>query len=268
MLELSTIVGLAVLGAIIGVLVGMTSVGSGALLTPILTLDYGNFISKAVVVGVSSTEGTITKFVASFRNYIKKSLNGGYALMIAITGVPLAVVGAFFTGTIVTWNLFNPILAVVLVIAALSIIINFKFMDKKKINTDPKMTWNLRVRGMIVGVVVGFIAGMTGVSTGSLLVSLLIIALGFPPRTAVTIAVFEGGIILLAAALAQIYLGHINWLFTGLLILGGIPGILIGSHFKDKINQRLLGYGVAGVIIFESARTLSQFFFGKSFFFV
>jgi len=91
--------------------------------------------------------------------------------------------------------------------------------------------------------------------------------LKFKPHTAVNIAIFEGGIILLAAGVTQVLLGNVAFLATGLLILGGVPGILIGNHYKENIGERILGYGVAGVIIFESARVLSSYFFGKTFFF-
>jgi len=264
-----TIAAVIALGALVGFLVGLTSVGSGSILTPILYLDFSSSLSTLFVVGTSTTEGTITKFIASARNYLRNTLRKDYAFIIAITGVPTAAVGAFFSADLITWNLFQPILAAVLIAVAIAIIYDAKFRNKKneKKLTDPKMDSRLKVKGMAVGLVVGLIAGFTGVSTGSLLVASLIVFMGFSPRTAVTIAVFEGGIILLAATIVQLYLGHVNFLFTGLLVLGGIPAILVGSHFKDRVNQRLLGYGVAGLIIFESARTLSQFFWGKKFFF-
>ncbi|HVA82721.1 MAG TPA: sulfite exporter TauE/SafE family protein [Candidatus Aquilonibacter sp.] len=260
-----TMLGVIALGLAVGAIVGMTSVGSGALMTPILLLDFGGVIGKALVVGTATTQGTIIKFVASARNYFRKGLRGEYAFMIAVTGVPLAIFGAFFSKSFITWNLFQPLLSGVLLLVGVLIIVQLK-TNRMNHTENPKVSGRLRAKGMLVGLVVGLIAGLTGISTGSLLVSALIILLRFPNRTAVNIAIFEGGLILLAATFAQIYLGNVDFPITGLLVVGGIPGILVGSHFKDKINQKLLGYGIAGVIIIESARTLSNFLFGKSFF--
>ncbi len=253
------------LGAFVGFFVGLTSVGSGSILTPVLYLDFPGVLSKLDIVGTSTTYGTITKFVASARAYMTKSLNSNYALMISITGVPTAAIGAFYTTTLISSNLFAPTLAIILIVVAMLMIIDVK---KKATAADPNVTKKLRIKGLIVGAYVGLIAGLTGVSTGSLLVASLIIFMKFSPRTAVTMAVFEGGIILFAATIVQLYLGHVDFLFTGLLVIGGIPAILVGRHFKDKINQKLLTYGIAGLIIFESARTLAQYFWGKEFFIV
>lgn len=260
-----TIAIIVALGLVVGVIVGLTSVGSGALMTPILYLDFGSSLAHSLVVGTATTQGTITKFAGSARNYLRGVLNPGYAFMIAITGVPFAIVGALFSSTFVLFNLFSPLLAGVLLLVGLVIIVQLR---AKKMNhlDDPQITKRLKRKGLLLGVAIGLIAGLTGVSTGSLLVSSLMLLLKFPNKTAVNIAIFEGGMILLAATVTQLYLGNVDFFFTGLLVLGGVPGILIGSHFKDRVNQKLLGYGIAGVIIFESARTLSSFFFGKSFF--
>lgn len=261
-----TIASILALGLFVGVIVGLTSVGSGALMTPILYLDFSGALAKSLVVGTASAQGTITKFVASARNYYRKKLKPDYAFMIAITGVPFAVIGALFSSAFIAFNLFSPLLALVLLAVGVLIIAQQK---GGKINhvEDPKMTIQLKRKGWGIGIVIGLIAGLTGIATGSLLVSSLMLILKFPNRTAVSIAIFEGGLILFAAAATQFYLGHIDFIFTGLLLLGGIPGILIGSHYKDRVNQKLLGYGIAGVIIFESLRTISSFLTGKSFFF-
>jgi uncharacterized protein len=262
----STMVSLLILGLVVGIIVGLTSVGSGALMTPILYLDFSKVLTHAQAVGTATAQGTVTKFAASIRNYLKKSLNSGYAFTIAITGVPLAVVGAFLTKIATSYAQFQVVIAVILVLAALSIIYQIRVNKEDKSFTDPKNDKSFKTKGMLIGAYVGLIAGVTGISTGSLLVASLMIILKFRPHTAVNIAIFEGGIILLAATATQIFLGNVAFLATGLLILGGVPGILIGNHYKDQIGERILGYGVAGVIIFESARVISSYLFGKTFF--
>ncbi len=263
----STIISLVILGLVVGIIVGLTSVGSGALMTPVLYLDFSKVLTHAQAVGTATAQGTVTKFSASARNYLKKSLNTGYAFTIAVTGVPMAVIGAFLTKIATSYTQFQAVLAVVLIIAAVSIIYQVK-VKKRNVYADPKVDTGFKWKGWLIGAYVGLIAGVTGISTGSLMVASLILILKFKPHTAVNVAIFEGGIILLAATITQIYLGNVAFLATGLLVLGGIPGILIGNHYKDSIGERILAYGVAGVIIFESARIVSSYLFGKTFFVV
>ncbi len=261
-----TIVSLLILGLVVGIIVGLTSVGSGALMTPILYLDFSKILTHAQAVGTATAQGTVTKIVASIRNRLKNALNSSYAFTIAITGVPMAVIGAFLTKIATSYTQFQVVLAAILVIAALSIIYQVRARKHSYSSVDPKVDTNFKMKAMLIGAYVGLIAGVTGISTGSLMVASLILILKFKPHTAVNIAIFEGGIILLAAGITQVYLGNVAFLATGLLILGGIPGILIGNHYKDNIGEKVLTYGVAGVIIFESARILASYFFGKTFF--
>lgn len=260
-----TAISLIILGLVVGVLVGLTSVGSGALMTPILLLDFSSVLTKTLVVGTSTTQGTISKMIASIRNYRQKALQLKYVFLTAITGVPLAAIGAFYSKSLVSSTLFSPFLAAVLLIVGILMISNLRLKHSFAAK-DPEMTTLLRIKGMVVGAIVGLIAGLTGVSTGSVLVSSLIMLLKFPSKTAVGLAVFEGSLILLAATVAQLYLGNVSLAFTAFLLVGAIPGILIGSHYKDKIDGRKLGYLIASVIILEAAQTLSNFFFPHAFF--
>ena len=228
----STIASLLVLGLIVGIIVGLTSVGSGALMTPILYLDFSKVLTHAQAVGTATAQGSLTKIVASIRNRLKNALNSSYAFTIAITGVPTAIIGAFLTKLATSYTQFQVVLAAVLIIAALSIIYQVRVRKDNYSSVDPKVDTNFKLKAMLIGVYVGLIAGVTGVSTGSLLVASLILVLKFKPHTAVNIAIFEGGIILLAAGITQVFLGNVAFLATGLLILGGVPGILIGNHYK------------------------------------
>lgn len=253
------------LGLVVGTLVGLTSVGSGALMTPILLLDFSGIVGKTLVVGTATAQGTVSKFVGNVQNYLKRAIRFNYLFIISITGVPLAAIGAFYSTALINWNLFSPLLATVLAIVAIIIIVQAR-LEKLNVTKEPKINRRARIKGALIGVVVGLIAGLTGVSTGSILVAALILILKFPNRTAVAMAIFEGSLILFAATLAQLYLGQVNFPFTGLLLVGGIPGILVGGYFKDRVDQRKLGYIIAAVILLESARTLSSFFFGTTFF--
>lgn len=262
-----TMAGLVMLGFIVSLIAGLTSVGSGALMTPILYLDFSSVISHTIAVGTSTTQGSIVKFFGSLRNYIKRTIKTNYAFIMAATGVPLAIAGAFLTKIATSYSSFQLFLAAVFVIAAASIIIQVKLTGKKKdIGNDSPMDKKMRIKGMIIGAYVGLIAGMTGISTGSLAIASILIFMNLKPHTAVDVAIFEGFIILLAATITQICLGNVSFLVTLLLIIGGIPGILIGSSLKSKFNPRLLIYAVCAVILLESIRIILNYFLPNKFF--
>ena len=265
MLDPITMIGLTALGFIVSLLVGLTSVGSGALITPILYLDYGSIISHSVAIGTSATQGSITKSVGSLHNYLRKSLYSAYAFTIAITGVPFAVVGAFLTKSATSYTAFQLFMAAILIIAAALVIFQAAIYKNSEGKKDPKIDTKFRIKGAIIGIYIGLIAGITGIATGSLAIASILLFLEMRPHTAVDLAIFEGFIILLAATLVQIFLGNVSLPVTGLLVLGGIPGIVVGSRLKGRFNTRTLTYLIATVIIIESIRIIANYFFPNAF---
>lgn len=258
--------GLIVLGFVVSLLVGMTSVGSGALMTPILYLDYSSVISHSMAIGTSATQGSITKSVGSLHNWLRKSLYSTYAFTIALTGVPFAIIGAFLTKTATSYATFQLFVGAILIIAAAVVIFQASIYKRSQSGADPKVDLKFRIKGAIIGTYVGLIAGVTGISTGSLAISSILLFMKMKPHTAVDLAIFEGFIILLAATVVQIYLGNVNLPITGLLAAGGIPGIIIGSRLKGRLNTSTLTYIIAAVIIFESLRIITNYFFPNRFF--
>ncbi len=268
MLDPITMIGLIALGFVVSMLVGLTSVGSGALMTPILYLDYSGIISHSVAIGTSTTQGSITKSIGSLHNWLRKSLYSTYAFTIAITGVPFAAIGAFFTKTATSFAAFQLFMAAILLIAAALVVFQANIYGKSKVKKDPKMDLVFRIKAATIGIYIGLIAGVTGISTGSLAIASILLFLDMQPHTAVDLAIFEGFVILLAATIVQISLGNVSLPITGLLALGGIPGIIAGSRLKRRLNTSVLTYLIAAVIIFESARIIVNYFFPRLFFII
>ena len=265
MLDPITAIGLIALGFVVSLLVGLTSVGSGALMTPILYLDYSSIISHSVAIGTSAMQGSVTKSIGSIHNWLRKSLYSTYAFTIAITGVPFAVIGAFFTKTATSFAAFQLFMAAILIIAAVLVIFQTSIYGKSKVKKDPKINATFRIKAATIGIYIGLIAGITGISTGSLAIASILLFLDMQPHTAVDLAIFEGFIILLAATIVQISIGNVNFQITGLLVLGGIPGIIVGSRLKGRLNTTALTYLMAAVIIFESASMIINCFFPNLF---
>ena len=265
MLDPITMIGLVALGFVVSLLVGLTSVGSGALMTPILYLDYSGIISHSIAIGTSATQGSITKSIGSLHNWLRKSLYSTYAFTIAITGVPFAVIGAFLTKTATSYAAFQLLMAAILIIAAALVIFQASIYRKSKVKKDPRIDAKFRIKAATIGIYIGLIAGVTGISTGSLAIASILLFLDMQPHTAVDLAIFEGFIILLAATIVQVSLGNVSLPITGLLVLGGIPGIIVGSRLKGRLNTTTLTYLIAAVIIFESARIIINYLFPKAF---
>jgi len=147
----STMISLLILGVIVGIIVGLTSVGSGALMTPILYLDFSNVLTHAQAVGTATAQGSVTKIIASIRNHLKKALNSNYAFTIAITGVPMAIIGAFLTKIATSYTQFQVVIAAVLVIAAISIIYQIRINKDDHSYEDPKVDTNFKIKALMIG---------------------------------------------------------------------------------------------------------------------
>lgn len=264
-------VGLALLGAIVGFLVGLTSAGTGSLGTTLLLVFYGDpasppYIPGPVLVGSSTLQGTVMKGVGTLRNWLDETLESRYALWIVAGALPFTAVGAFTTGALFRLGLFEVVLAVVLLVAAFFIVFEAAVLERGRAAEMPALTARLKTGSALLGAAVGFLAGLTSVGTGTIVISTLILLLRVPPRQATSIAILVGALVLSASGVSHFAQGNIDFEVVGLLIAGSIPGILVGTRLRGRLDPEPLRVAIAVVIALASARLLIKAITGSNFF--
>jgi uncharacterized membrane protein YfcA len=254
--------GVMLVGFIVGVFVGLSGMGGGSLLTPLLVLFFG--VHALAAVGSDLVSSVPMKLVGAIAHYRQRTVNLRLVFLLAAGGVPGALAG------LITLKHFETVLAshalnefvsralgVALVISAIALIVGM-FVSKKE-REDASFVWK-RSHAIVIpaiGFGVGILVSLTSVGSGSLTLPLLfaiIPSMGLRRLIGSDIA-FAATLIPVAAA-GHWKLGSVNFPLAFSLLLGSIPGVLIGSKLCAVISPSYFRPVLAGAMVFIGSRLL------------
>jgi uncharacterized membrane protein YfcA len=245
--------GYIVAGLFVGFLVGLTGVGGGSLMTPILLLIF--HIKPAVAVGTDLLFASVTKSVGIFAHGKLGNIDWKMVTLLGIGSVPASIATIFLlrtmdvesTGAIATIKFW---LGVALIITSVAVLLRSKLMAlvaKGQWIPDqyvPTLT-------VLLGVILGALVTLTSVGAGALGVTALIML--YPKEKITTIVgsdIAHAVPLTLVAGLGHATLGTINYELLGTLLIGSIPGIYLGSHMSSKIAEHWVRIALAAILIY------------------
>ena len=233
------------LGFLVGLLVGLTGMGGGAVMTPALIL-LG--LSRPVIaVGTDLVWGTLTKATGSLIHWRQKTVDLKIVLRLALGSVPgallgLAVLFHFHRSDSATMDKFIVrMLGIALIVVASSLFL--RSLRKRRIQTtseqvDPKRLAWLTV---LIGAVVGFLVSLTSVGSGSLIIACLVVLYPATPlRRIVGSDIVHALILLGVSAVGHLGIGSVDVPLLGALLIGSIPGVWFGSKLSATVPEKLL----------------------------
>ena len=263
---------ISLVGLLIGFLVGLTGMGGGSLLAPIMILFFR--IPPVWAVGTDLAYSTVTKAVGSIVHYRQKNVNFRVALWLACGSVPATLLSvglvqyirkhdsAIVNGVILHALGFTLVLVAVMLVLKPVIMRYFeqKRLERQKQEalsgevspTKQSGLWEKRYRPVVtalVGAVVGFLVGLTSVGSGTLIIVSL--AFLFPRLTSKELVgtdIFQAFMLLASGAIAYFIGGTINWPIVGLLLIGSLPGVYLGSKASKFIPERFMRPVLATVL--------------------
>lgn len=245
------------MGLFIGTLVGLTGVGGGALLTPLLILFVG--VKPMTAVGTDLAFAAITKGVGAFQHmrHSKPDLRFVYRLLLG--SVPGAILGTWMLSlmagieTINVDAVFARILGFVLIVSALASVLRVF-----NINWFKESQAEIGIIGTaIIGGVVGLMVGCTSIGAGSLLMAMISIFFRrMPIAQAVGADVAHGAMLAMVAAMAHGAAGHIEVPMVINLLVGSLPGVLMGSWLCSHLPGRPLRVGIAAMLAISGMHLL------------
>jgi uncharacterized membrane protein YfcA len=256
--------GAAALGLFVGFLIGLTGMGGGAMMTPLLL--WTGWIAPTVAVGTDLVWNALTKTVGAAVHYRHRNVNLRLVGRLAMGSVPGALFGLFLlgllkrsAGVVFVDHLIVRLLGGTLIVVAVAILCKTYFrrwLPAQALRTADEETlkgWQVPLLGFIVGVLVSF----TSVGSGSLIVTaLLLLFPGERLNKLVGSDVVHGVIIVGVAALGHWRMGDVNVpLVTGLL-LGSIPGVSIGSYLASRIPEGTLRPAVATLLFVTGVKLI------------
>jgi uncharacterized membrane protein YfcA len=240
--------GLATAGLIVGLLVGATGMGGGALMAPIL-IWLG--IRPLAVVGSDLAYSTIMKLFGAAQHTRFGTVEWPTVRRLALGSVPGALVGVAILRQVKESQVDSVIthtLAFTLIVVAATLLLGAAF---PRIRPGKVPSWGLTVAGFVVGTLVS----VTSVGSGTLIVALLTLTTTLPARSVVGTDIVHALLLVAVAAAAHFQAGSIDVGLTANLLLGAIPGVLIGSRLGVRVPERALR-PTLGVVLLVSGLTL------------
>jgi uncharacterized membrane protein YfcA len=240
-------------GLIVGAAVGLTGVGGGSLMTPILILVFG--VSPVAAVGTDLLYAAATKSVGSVVHGAHSTIDWKIVGRLALGSVPAAILTLFALNALgldshKANHLISDVLAVALFITAAALIFRKKLLVlyAARIGTlSRRQTFSYTV---LTGVMLGALVASTSVGAGALGVTALILL--YPEMPAAKLVgsdIAHAVPLTLVAGAGHWFLGNINFALMGTLLLGSIPGILIGSFLAPRVPEQVLRRLMALILV-------------------
>jgi uncharacterized membrane protein YfcA len=249
---------LIVAGLGVGLLVGMTGMGGGSLMTPVLILLFGTAPTTAI--GSDIAYAAITKTVGGWRHFRLRTVNLPLSLWLAVGSVPAAIAGVWVISLLhrAYGDSFDDIvltmLAIALVLVGLLVLIRALFIPQvARFERDSfELSRGQKVAAVGIGASTGFVIGITSAGSGTLIAVFLIAFYRLTPRRVVGTDVFHAAILLWAAGIAHVVDGNVDFGIVGTILLGSIPGIWIGSHLTVRLPTGLLRNALGLVMVLSA----------------
>jgi uncharacterized membrane protein YfcA len=242
----------------IGMLVGMTGMGGGSLMTPLLILLFGT--APVTAVGSDIAYAAVTKTVGGWRHLKLKTVDLGLSFWLAIGSVPAAISGVWVIELLHDRygdsldDFVLTALAIALIIVGTIVLVRSLFIARMVNGERESFALERRhkVAAVVIGVTTGFVIGLTSAGSGTLIAVFLIVLYRMTPKRVVGTDVFHAAILLWAAGIAHIIGGNVDFGLVGTILLGSIPGVWIGSHLTVRLPTGLLRTALGVVLICSS----------------
>lgn len=251
-------------GLAVGVLVGLTGIGGGSLMTPLMIIVLG--VAPVTAVGTDLAYSAITKTFGGFSHLRKGTVDRTVALWLAAGGIPGTLIGAISVtrlhaayGKSFDHVLLACVAGALLIVTAVVLVRNLLLTHlNARENHSYQFTSRSKSAAVALGFVLGGILGLTSVGTGALIgVAMLIIFRLTPQRVAGT-SVFLGAMLLWIAGAVYMITGTANFGLMGNLLIGSIPGVWIGSQLVHRVPAQALRVTLAAVLVGSALATVSK----------
>ncbi len=245
---------LVAFGLGVGILVGMTGIGGGSLMTPMLILVFG--VTPVTAIGTDLAYAAVTKTVGGYKHLRQKTVDIRLSSWMAVGSVPAAIGGVYVLTLLEDWlghdfeDAVIAILAGALLLTGAATLVRafLKRMHERERETI-EMERRHKVAAVVLGLCVGFVLGVTSAGSGALIAVGLILLFRLAPRRVVGTDVFHAAILLWAAGLAHVTAGNVDFGLAGTILLGSVPGVWLGSHWSVRVEPAVLRTTLAVVLI-------------------
>jgi uncharacterized membrane protein YfcA len=254
--------GFTVAGFIVGFIVGMTGVGGGSLMTPILVLFFA--IKPAVAVGTDLLYAAITKSGGILVHNKKGNIEWRIVGLLSLGSVPSAVMAVFVLNYLEQAGInYDKLITTSLSIALILTSIVLLFKDRlqalgqnERFDTIRALHRQLQSpMTVIAGIILGILVTLSSVGAGALGAAILFFLYPRLPSIKIVGTDIAHAVPLTAVAgLGHMHLGTIDFSMLAMLLAGSLPGIYLGSHFAARLPEHVVRPALASMLFLIGVR--------------
>ena len=245
-------------GFAVGALVGMTGVGGGSLMTPLLILLFG--VHPATAVGTDLLYAAATKTGGSLVHGFARSINWRVVRRLATGSVPatvvtLAILSHFNLSGDAARNLITLVLSIALFATAFVLVFGGAIVAAYRARVVELNSQCTAVNTVLVGMVLGVLVSISSVGAGAIgVIALIMLYPQLPMARIVGSDIAHAVPLTLIAGTGHWMMGSVDWHIMGSLLAGSLPGIFVGSYFAIRIPERALRLVLATTLFVVASR--------------
>jgi uncharacterized membrane protein YfcA len=246
----------------VGLLVGMTGVGGGSLMTPLLILLFG--IHPTTAVGTDLLYAAATKTGGSLVHGWSRSIHWPAVIRLGCGSIPASILTL-----LILWkldlngsterSLVNLVLCFALLLTAVSLIFRKSIMERYRVRLEGVDNSTTTTATVLTGAMLGVLVSISSVGAGAVgVTALLLLYPRLPMARIVGSDIAHAVPLTLVAGVGHWALGSVDWHLMGVLLMGSLPGIMIGSYSALRVPETVLRLTLAAVLLVVAGKIASN----------
>jgi uncharacterized protein len=244
---------LSIAGLLIGTLVGMTGMGGGSLMTPMLILIFG--FNPKTAVGTDILHGAVFKSFGAIRHRQLGNVHVPLALWMLVGSAPLSLVGVQIASSFSdsTQSTMSKVVGGALIVGGIGFAVK-AFLRGYVGEEHLHLTTRQKLIAIAIGASCGFVVGLTSVGSGTFFGLAMLLVYPLAARRIVGTDMLHAALLLWVAGAGHLIHGNVDLHAMAWLLVGSIPGVLLGSHYSIRVPERALRLSFAIVLVLSGIK--------------
>ena len=249
-------------GLLIGSIVGLTGMGGGSLMTPILVILFG--FQPTYAVGTDIVHGAIFKSFGAVRHRRLGTVHARLTLWMFLGSGPLSLLGVWVATLIKhhygssAQTIESYAVGAALVAGGIGFLVkSFVSRGIKPSDAPFLLTKRDRVLAVAIGAVFGFVVGLTSVGSGTFFGLVMVLVYPLTMAKIVGTDIFHAAALLWVAGIGHMVAGNVDYHATAWLLTGSIPGVLLSSRLTVKLPDLILRFSLGTILVLSGLKLLN-----------
>jgi uncharacterized protein len=240
-------------GLLVGILVGMTGMGGGSLMTPILILIFG--FNAKVAVGTDILHGAVFKSFGAVRHRMLGTVHARLALWMFFGSGPLSLVGVEVANKVGSGSMdaLQRVVGAALIVGGAGWLVK-TFITGRSDDAPFLLQTRDKVIAVLIGASCGFVVGLTSVGSGTFFGLAMLLVYPLTAQKIVGTDMFHAAGLLWVAGVSHLLHGDVDTHAMAWLLVGSIPGVLLGSQMSIKVPERALRVAFGVVLVLSGLK--------------